>query len=165
MLNSSSFQQFLSENEVHSLPFRFSCVIMVLDFLFQTVCDKLSHCSNRNGWNHMRHFAFCGTSDHSQWDRFSQFSKDKVFRILFCIWYLYLFSHYSLLRTCCSIFLWEHMFMSTKMVSLCNVIQLDKLISEGTLHHDVIRFHYYVQYHLYIQVSISCCCIVVLNCS
>nr|AQA29580.1 4-alpha-glucanotransferase [Zea mays] len=29
--------------------------------------------------------------------------------------------------------------------------ELDKLISEGTLHHDVIRFHYYVQYHLYIQ--------------
>ncbi|ONL97919.1 4-alpha-glucanotransferase DPE2 [Zea mays] len=31
--------------------------------------------------------------------------------------------------------------------------ELDKLISEGTLHHDVIRFHYYVQYHLYIQLS------------
>jgi hypothetical protein len=44
VLNSSSFKQFLSENEVHSLPFRLSCVIMVLDFLFQTVCDKLSHC-------------------------------------------------------------------------------------------------------------------------
>jgi len=50
--------------------------------------------------------------------------------------------------------------MSTKMVSFCNVFQLDKLISEGTLHHDVIRFHYYVQYHLYIQVSV-----VILNCS
>jgi hypothetical protein len=50
--------------------------------------------------------------------------------------------------------------MSTKMVSFCNVFQLDKLISEGTLHHDVIRFHYYVQYHLYIQVSIA-----ILNCS
>lgn len=46
--------------------------------------------------------------------------------------------------------------MSTKMVSLCNVFQLEKLISEGTLHHDIIRFHYYVQYHLYIQVSIVC---------
>lgn len=57
------------------------------------------------------------------------------------------------------------MFMSTKMVSLCNVFQLDKLICEGTLHHDIIRFHYYVQYHLYIQVSIACCCIVILHCS
>jgi hypothetical protein len=48
--------------------------------------------------------------------------------------------------------------MSAKMVSFCNMFQLEKLISEGTLHHDVIRFHYYVQYHLYMQVSIVCCC-------
>jgi hypothetical protein len=44
------------------------------------------------------------------------------------------------------------------MVSFFNVFQLEKLISEGTLHHDVIRFHYYVQYHLYMQVSSVCCC-------
>lgn len=40
----------------------------------------------------------------------------------------------------------------------CNVFQLEKLISEGTLQHDVVRFHYYVQYHLYMQVSIVGCC-------
>lgn len=79
VLNSSSFKQFLSENEEWLKPYAAFCFLR----------------------------DFFETSDHSQWGRFSQFSKEK----------------------------------------------LDKLISEGTLHHDVIRFHYYVQYHLYIQLS------------
>ncbi|ONM60874.1 4-alpha-glucanotransferase DPE2 [Zea mays] len=79
VLNSSSFKQFLSENEEWLKPYAAFCFLR----------------------------DFFETSDHSQWGRFSQFSKDK----------------------------------------------LDKLICEGTLHHDIIRFHYYVQYHLYIQLS------------
>lgn len=79
VLNSSSFKQFLSENEEWLKPYAAFCFLR----------------------------DFFETSDHSQWGRFSQFSKEK----------------------------------------------LEKLISEGTLHHDVIRFHYYVQYHLYMQLS------------
>lgn len=79
VLNSSSFKQFLSENEEWLKPYAAFCFLR----------------------------DFFETSDHSQWGRFSQFSKEK----------------------------------------------LEKLISEGTLHHDIIRFHYYVQYHLYTQLS------------
>ncbi|KAG2638907.1 hypothetical protein PVAP13_2NG623200 [Panicum virgatum] len=79
VLNSSSFKQFLSENEEWLKPYAAFCFLR----------------------------DFFETSDHSQWGRFSQFSKEK----------------------------------------------LEKLISEGTLHHDVIHFHYYVQYHLYMQLS------------
>nr|CAB3458886.1 unnamed protein product [Digitaria exilis] len=79
VLNSSSFKQFLSENEEWLKPYAAFCFLR----------------------------DFFETSDHSQWGHFSQFSKEK----------------------------------------------LEKLISEGTLHHDVIRFHYYVQYHLYMQLS------------
>ncbi|XP_006658074.1 4-alpha-glucanotransferase DPE2 [Oryza brachyantha] len=79
VLNSSSFKQFLSENEEWLKPYAAFCFLR----------------------------DFFETSDHSQWGRFSQFSKEK----------------------------------------------LDKLVSEGTLHHDVICFHYYIQYHLYMQLS------------
>ncbi|GJN33341.1 hypothetical protein PR202_gb21933 [Eleusine coracana subsp. coracana] len=79
VLNSSSFKQFLSENEEWLKPYAAFCFLR----------------------------DFFETSDHSQWGRFSQFSKEK----------------------------------------------LEKLISEGTLHYDVISFHYYVQYHLYTQLS------------
>ncbi|CAN6321373.1 unnamed protein product [Urochloa humidicola] len=79
VLNSSSFKQFLSENEEWLKPYAAFCFLR----------------------------DFFETSDHSQWGRFSEFTKEK----------------------------------------------LEKLISEGTLHHDVIRFHYYVQYHLYMQLS------------
>ena len=44
VLNSSSFKQFLSENEVHPLPLCLLCVIMVLDCLAQTACNKLLYC-------------------------------------------------------------------------------------------------------------------------
>ena len=44
MLNSSSFKQFLSENEVHPLPLCLLCVITVLDCLVQTACNKLLYC-------------------------------------------------------------------------------------------------------------------------
>ncbi|CAA0827511.1 4-alpha-glucanotransferase DPE2 [Striga hermonthica] len=50
---------------------------------------------------------FFETSDHSQWGRFSFFSKDK----------------------------------------------LEKLVSERSLHYDIIRFHYYIQFHLHTQLS------------
>ncbi|KAL6896549.1 hypothetical protein ACP4OV_007121 [Aristida adscensionis] len=79
VLNTASFKQFLSENEEWLKPYAAFCFLR----------------------------DFFETSDHSQWGRYSQFSKEK----------------------------------------------LGKLISEGTLHHDVIRFHYYVQYHLYMQLS------------
>lgn len=42
-------------------------------------------------------------------------------------------------------------------VSLCNFLQLDKLVAADALHHDIIRFHYYIQYHLFTQVSIGSC--------
>uniref|UniRef100_A0A0D9UYV9 4-alpha-glucanotransferase n=1 Tax=Leersia perrieri TaxID=77586 RepID=A0A0D9UYV9_9ORYZ len=81
VLNSSSFKQFLSENEEWLKPYAAFCFLR----------------------------DFFETSDHSQWGRFSQFSKEK----------------------------------------------LDKIVSEGTLHHDIICFHYYIQYHLHMQLSES----------
>uniref|UniRef100_A0ACD5Z182 Uncharacterized protein n=1 Tax=Avena sativa TaxID=4498 RepID=A0ACD5Z182_AVESA len=79
VLNSASFKKFLSENEEWLKPYAAFCFLR----------------------------DFFETSDHSQWGRFSQFSKEK----------------------------------------------LDKLVGEGTLHRDIIRFHYYIQYHLYTQLS------------
>ncbi|KAK3163987.1 hypothetical protein QOZ80_1AG0011050 [Eleusine coracana subsp. coracana] len=79
VLNSTSFKHFLSENEEWLKPYAAFCFLR----------------------------DFFETSDHSQWGRYSQFSKEK----------------------------------------------LEKLISKGTLHYDVICFHYYVQYHLYMQLS------------
>ncbi|KAM0907019.1 hypothetical protein ACQ4PT_016421 [Festuca glaucescens] len=79
VLNSASFNKFLSENEEWLKPYAAFCFLR----------------------------DFFETSDHSQWGRFSHFSKEK----------------------------------------------LDKLAGEDTLHHDIIRFHYYIQYHLYTQLS------------
>lgn len=79
VLNSASFKKFLSENEEWLKPYAAFCFLR----------------------------DFFETSDHSQWGRFSEFSKEK----------------------------------------------LDKLVGEGTLHHDIICFHYYIQYHLYTQLS------------
>ncbi|KAI9160495.1 hypothetical protein LWI28_008665 [Acer negundo] len=79
ILNSSSFQKFFSENEDWLKPYAAFCFLR----------------------------DFFETSDHSQWGRFCQYSKDK----------------------------------------------LEKLISKDSLHHDIIRFHYYVQFHLHLQLS------------
>ncbi|XP_044964464.1 4-alpha-glucanotransferase DPE2 [Hordeum vulgare subsp. vulgare] len=79
VLNSAPFKQFLSENEEWLKPYAAFCFLR----------------------------DFFETSDHSQWGRFSQFSKEK----------------------------------------------LDKLVAPDALHHDIIRFHYYVQYHLFTQLS------------
>lgn len=79
VLNSAPFKKFLSENEEWLKPYAAFCFLR----------------------------DFFETSDHSQWGRFSEFSKEK----------------------------------------------LDKLVGEGTLHHDIIRFHYYIQYHLYTQLT------------
>ncbi|KAK2652047.1 hypothetical protein Ddye_011903 [Dipteronia dyeriana] len=79
ILTSSSFQNFFSENEDWLKPYAAFCFLR----------------------------DFFETSDHSQWGRFCQYSKDK----------------------------------------------LEKLVTKDSLHHDIIRFHYYVQFHLHLQLS------------
>ncbi|GMN64331.1 hypothetical protein TIFTF001_033402 [Ficus carica] len=79
IFNSSSFQEFFSENEDWLKPYAAFCFLR----------------------------DFFETSDHSQWGRFSHYTKER----------------------------------------------LEKLISEDSLHYEVISFHYYIQYHLHIQLS------------
>ncbi|XP_073104819.1 4-alpha-glucanotransferase DPE2 isoform X2 [Elaeis guineensis] len=79
ILDSSSFKKFFSENEEWLKPYAAFCFLR----------------------------DFFETSDHTQWGRFSHFSKEK----------------------------------------------LEKLVSEDSLHYDVICFHYYVQFHLHLQLS------------
>lgn len=46
--------------------------------------------------------------------------------------------------------------MSSRLVNMINLFpvnfQLEKLVSEDSLHYDVICFHYYIQFHLHVQV-------------
>ncbi|CAM8985551.1 unnamed protein product [Rhodiola kirilowii] len=79
IFQSASFQRFFSENEGWLKPYAAFCFLR----------------------------DFFETSDHSQWGRFSNYSKDK----------------------------------------------LEKLVSEDSLHYDIIRFHYFIQFHLHIQLS------------
>ncbi|XP_072996367.1 4-alpha-glucanotransferase DPE2 [Typha latifolia] len=79
ILNSSSFKEFFSENQDWLKPYAAFCFLR----------------------------DFFETSDHTQWGRFGQFSKEK----------------------------------------------LEKLVSNDSLHHDVICFHYYIQFHLHVQLS------------
>lgn len=78
ILNSSSFQKFLCENEDWLKPYAAFCFLR----------------------------DFFETSDHSQWGRFSHYSKEK----------------------------------------------LEKLVLKGSIHYDIICFHYYIQFHLHLQL-------------
>ncbi|KAI4363958.1 hypothetical protein MLD38_020110 [Melastoma candidum] len=79
ILKSSAFEKFFAENEEWLKPYAAFCFLR----------------------------DFFETADHSQWGRFSHFSKER----------------------------------------------LEKLVSEESLHHEVICFHYYVQFHLHMQLS------------
>lgn len=81
VFKSSSFCKFFSENEEWLKPYAAFCFLR----------------------------DFFETSDHSEWGRYSCYSRDK----------------------------------------------LEKLVSESSVHYDIIRFYYYIQFHLFLQLSES----------
>lgn len=100
---------------------------------------------------------FFETSDHSEWGRFSQFSKDKVISLLISF-------HLRLEVGCFSLNLWvypqiqllddiEKMLSLNFLTTISLFLQLEKLIAKDSLQYDVICFHYYIQFHLHLQVS------------